>query len=293
MNNMRGVGVALVTPFNKNRDIDFDALARLVRHVTDGGVDYLVALGTTGETPTLSKTEKAEALACIRENNTKSLPLVVGIGCNSTQHVVDDIAATDLRGVEAVLSVTPYYNKPSQRGLYEHYKAIAAASPVPIMLYNVPGRTGVNMTAETTLKLAHEVENICGVKEACGSISQMAEILRGRPEGFLVISGDDEMILPLISIGGDGIISVLSNLLPAEFTAMVAAGFKGDIATAAALQMRLHEATQALFEEGNPVGVKAGMAVKGLSESYVRLPLVEGSDCLTEKFRRIFAENNL
>ena len=291
--NISGVGVALVTPFKKNREIDFTALERLVAHVSEGGVDYLVALGTTAETPTLSAAERREVIACIKHNNKKSLPLVIGVGCNSTRQVIDDLAATDLDGVVAVLSVTPYYNKPSQRGLYEHYKAIAAASPVPVLLYNVPSRTGVNMTAETTLKLAHEVSNICGVKEACGSLGQMAYILRNRPEDFLVLSGDDSMTLPLLSIGGDGIISVISNVFPAEFTGMVAAALKGDTATAAALQMRLLEATDALFEEGNPVGVKTALAIKDLTKDFVRLPLVEGSDALAEKFRRIIAENNL
>jgi len=287
------VGVALVTPFDDKGAIDYDALARLVGHVSDGGVDYLVTLGTTAETPTLSLEERNGIIECIRRNNRRKLPMVVGVGCNCTEHVINDLQRIDLQDAVAVLSVTPYYNRPSQRGLYEHYKTVAAASPLPVLVYNVPSRTGVNIAADTTLHLAREVKNICGIKEACGSVNQMAYLLKGRPEGFMVISGDDGMTLPLLSLGGDGVISVLSNAFPAPFTQMVAAFLRGDVATAAALQMRLLEVTDALFEEGNPVGVKTALAVLGLTGDTVRLPLVSGSEALATKFRRLTAENKL
>lgn len=291
--NLRGLGVALVTPFDANRQVDYNALGALVKHTIDGGVDYLVALGTTAETPTLSCEEKARVAECIKSCNIKKLPIVVGIGGNNTDEIIRSISKFDLSGVAAVLSVTPYYNKPSQRGMYEHYKAIAENSPVPIMLYNVPARTGVNMSAETTLKLAHTVDNICGVKEACGSVNQMAHILRDRPTGFIVTSGDDCMALPLISIGGDGVISVGANAFPKLFSQMIKAGFKGDIATASALQMRLLEAIEALFEEGNPTGIKSALTAIGLIENNLRLPLVAGSEALTGKFKMLIAKYNL
>ena len=283
----------MVTPFDDNGAVDFAALGKLVHHVSDGGVDYLVALGTTAETPTLNFDEKNGIIACVRQNNKRSLPLVVGVGGNDTQHVIDDMSRLDLAGAAAVLSVTPYYNRPSQRGLYEHFKAIAAAAPAPVLLYNVPSRTGVNMTADTTLRLAHEVKNICGIKEACGTINQMAYLLKGRPRGFVVLSGDDAMTLPLLSIGGDGVISVLSNAFPAPFTQMVSAFHRGDIAGAAALQMRLLEVTDALFEEGNPVGIETALAALGMIQNVVHLPLVKGSDALLSKFRRLTEENRL
>ena len=291
--NIKGVGVALVTPFDGKGNIDFEALGRLVGHVSDGGVDYLVTLGTTSETPTLSIEERNAIIDCIRRNNRRKLPMVVGVGCNCTEHVTEDLRRIDLQDAAAVLSVTPYYNRPSQRGLYEHYKTVAAASPLPVLIYNVPSRTGVNIATDTTLHLAREVRNICGIKEACGSVNQMAHLLKGRPEGFLVISGDDGMTLPLLAIGGDGIISVLANAFPAPFTQMVSAFLQGDIASAAALHMRLLEVTDALFEEGNPVGVKTALAVLGLTGDAVRLPLVSGSDALAAKFRRLIGENKL
>lgn len=279
--------MALVTPFDDRGAVDFAALERLVEYVAEGGVDYLVALGTTAETPTLSQTERNEVIACIRQSNGRKLPLVVGVGSNSTQHVVDDLATLDLAGVEAALSVTPYYNRPSQRGLYEHYRMVAEASPVPVIIYNVPSRTGVNITPETTLQLAREASNICGVKEACGSIGQMACILRGRPDGFAVLSGDDALALPLAAIGGDGVISVISNVFPAQFTAMMRAFRQGDTATASSLYLRLSEATEAMFEEGNPVGVKMALAVKGLIRNNLRLPLVRGSEALEAKIKEL------
>ncbi|MDR0510822.1 MAG: 4-hydroxy-tetrahydrodipicolinate synthase [Rikenellaceae bacterium] len=291
--NINGVGVALITPFDDRGAVDFAALDRLVEHVTEGGVDYLVALGTTAETPTLSKSERNEIIACIKQSNRRGLPLVVGVGCNSTQHVVDDLASLDLAGVEAILSVAPYYNRPSQRGLVEHYRVVAEASPAPVIIYNVPTRTGVNITVDSTLRLAHDVPNICGVKEACGTLGQMAHILKGRPEGFAVLSGDDALAMPLAALGGDGVISVISNAFPAQFTAMVRAGFDGDVATASALYMRLLEATDAMFEEGNPTGVKMALYIKGLIRNNLRLPLVSGSEALEARIRKIVREEGL
>lgn len=294
--NIQGVGVALVTPFTEDDRVDFDALERLVDYVSDNGVDYLVALGTTAETPTLSSQERRNVVACVKARNQvrkEPLPIVIGVGGNNTAEVVRAIAETDLEGAAALLSVTPYYNKPSQNGLYEHYKVVAAESPVPVMLYNVPSRTGVNMTAETTLRIANSVPNVMGIKEACGSMSQMAHLLFGRPEGFNVISGDDNMALPLIAIGGDGVISVAANAFPKLFTQMIAAGFMGQRTVAAGLQMRLLHAIEALFLEGNPTGVKTALAVRGIVENRLRLPLVAGSDELRVKFETLIEKYNL
>lgn len=283
-NNIGGVGVALVTPFGRDGKVDYAALGRLIDHVTENGVDYLVALGTTAETPTLSAAEKSSILACVRERNAGRLPVVVGVGGNSTAGVVESIGHTDLGWASALLSVTPYYNKPSQEGLYRHYEVIAGESPVPVILYNVPGRTGVNMTAATTLRIAHNLGNVRGIKEACGTISQMSHILADRPAGFLVISGDDSMAVPLMAIGGDGVISVAANAFPKAFTAMMKAAAAGDRATVAQYYLRLFEAMEALFEEGNPCGIKSALAAKGMIENVLRLPLVASTERLSAKF---------
>lgn len=292
-NEIRGVGVALVTPFDDRGTIDYDALARVVNHVTEGGVDYLVALGTTAETPTLKRDEKRSVLAFIKERNAGRLPLVVGCGGYDTIDVVDCIAALDLSGVSAVLSVTPYYSKPSQEGLYQHYKVIAGESPVPLLLYNVPSRTGVNMTAETTLRLAHEVPNLLGIKEACGTIGQMMQILCGRPEGFKVISGDDIMALPLAAIGGDGVISVAANAFPHLLCGMMSAAGRGEYDAAGEMFRQLYPALEAMFAEGNPAGVKTALAVQGIIDNNLRLPLVPGTKELHETFRRLIERDGL
>ena len=292
-NDIRGVGVALVTPFDESGAVDYEALARVVAHVTEGGVDYLVALGTTAETPTLKREEKRSVVAFIKEHNTKRLPIVVGCGGYDTDDVVSCIKALDLDGVSAVLSVTPYYSKPSQEGLYQHYKKIADESPVPVLLYNVPSRTGVNMTAETTLRLAHEVPNILGVKEACGTVGQMMQVLCGRPEGFRVISGDDVMALPLEAIGGDGVISVVVNAFPHMLCGMMAAAGRGEYDVAAEIFRRLYPALEAMFAEGNPAGVKTALAVQGIIGNYLRLPLVPGTPRLVETFRELIETNGL
>ncbi|MCD7969221.1 MAG: 4-hydroxy-tetrahydrodipicolinate synthase [Alistipes sp.] len=292
-NNISGVGVALVTPFDGRGEVDYQALGRLVSSVVNGGVDYLVALGTTAETPTLSWEERDRVVAHIKEVNAGRVPIVVGLGGYSTQEVVEKIHRSDFNGIAALLSVTPYYNKPTQEGLFRHYEVIAGESPVPVLLYNVPSRTGVNMLASTTLRIANEVPNILGIKEACGLIPQMSHILKYRPEGFKVISGDDCLALPLAAIGGDGVISVAANAFPVDFCMMAAAASKGDVGKASALYLQLFEAMEALFEEGNPAGVKAALAIRGITGPAVRLPLVEASGALTAKLERLIGENGL
>lgn len=292
-NNLQGTGVALVTPFDHNKEIDYPALGRLVEHVISGGVDYLVALGTTAETPTLSDEEKKTVAAFVQKQNAGRLPIVLGIGGNNTAEVIRQFGEYDLDGVVALLSVTPYYNKPSQEGLYQHYKAIAEASPKPVILYNVPGRTGVNMTAETTLRLAHEFEQIVAVKEASCSLSQMTYILRDKPENFMVISGDDNMALPLVALGGDGVISVAANACPEPVSRMVQLCLAGDFAGASLIQLNLLEWIENLFCEGNPVGIKAALALKGILRNELRLPLVACSDGLCDKLDKLVRTHGL
>lgn len=285
--------MALVTPFTENKDIDFAALERVVDHVIDGGVDYLVALGTTAETPTLSPEERDAVLDCVRKRNDGRLPLVAGIGGNNTANVINAISKCDLTGVSAILSVTPFYNRPTQRGLYEHYKAIADRSPLPIILYNVPSRTGVNMLPETTLRLAEEVNNIVAIKEAYADMNQFAELLSGRPEGFYVVSGDDATALPLIAMGGDGVISVAGNAFPEKVSRMVKAAFAGDNRSAEEMWASVRDCVKALFEEGNPTGVKAALNAKGLINNVLRLPLVEASPMLHSKIEKFINEYDL
>lgn len=282
-NNLQGTGIALVTPFDRTGEIDYPALGRLVEHVIAGGADYLVMLGTTAETPTLSHAEKSSLAAFIVRQNAGRLPLVLGIGGNNTAETIRQFGEYPMEGVAAILSVTPYYNKPSQEGLYRHYRALAGEAPRPLILYNVPGRTGCNLSAETTLRLAHDCPNIAAVKEASCSLSQMAYILRDRPAGFRVISGDDNMALPLLALGGDGVISVAANACPEQVCGMVRSCMAGDFAAAAAIQLRLLEWIEGLFCEGNPVGIKTALALKGMILNEVRLPLVPGSETLQAK----------
>ncbi len=275
-NNFKGVGVALVTPFDTEGQVDFEALGRLVDSVVEGGVDYLVALGTTAETPTLTHAERTAVAAFIRERNAGRVPLVIGMGGNDTAKLCEELRGFDPAGFAAVLSVTPYYNKPSQEGLYRHYRAVAEASPLPVILYNVPSRTGVNMSAETTLRIAREVRGVVAIKEACGEISQVQEIIKGAPEGFAVISGDDGMTLSIMSVGGAGVISVLANVVPEPFSRMVHTA-QTSVARAQAIWADLAEMEHLIFTEGNPTGVKTALEVKGICRADVRLPLVEGS----------------
>ncbi len=271
---LRGTGVALVTPFRRNFDVDYDALGKVIDFVIEGGVEYVVTLGTTGETPTLDKLEKTSIAKFTYRRVNGRVPIVVGIGGNNTKEILQELEIFPLDEATAVLSASPYYSKPSQEGLYQHYKALAAISPKPILLYNVPGRTGRNLTADTTIRLAKEVENIAGIKEASDDMGQMMKILRDRPAHFLVVSGDDGLVLPQLACGIDGVISVAANALPKYFTEMVRQGLQGNFKEAKAINDNLIEAYDLMFAENNPAGVKAFMYEAGLIENVVRLPLV-------------------
>jgi 4-hydroxy-tetrahydrodipicolinate synthase len=273
-----GTGVAIVTPFRNDSSIDFKSLEKLMEHIISGGVDYVVVLGTTGESVTLSKDEKKAVINFVTDTVDKRIPVVVGVGGNNTQEVLNALNTADFDNVDGVLSVSPYYNKPSQTGIFLHFKAIATASPVPVIIYNVPGRTGSNITAETTLKLANECKNIVAIKEASGSFAQIMSIIRQKPKNFQVISGDDAITLPLIALGAAGVISVIANAFPKEFSAMVSHAIKGEMAKAAALHYKLLELIDALFEEGSPSGVKAVLEILKIARNNVRLPLAPVSE---------------
>lgn len=287
MRKFAGVGVALITPFNDDKTIDFAALELLVDKCCREGADYLVVLGTTAETATLTNAEKIQVIEACKKANKQRLPLVLGIGGNNTCTVTEDIQNTDLEGFSAILSVTPYYNKPNQTGLYLHYKALAEVTTLPIILYNVPGRTGINLSAETTLKLAHEFPEIfIAIKEASGNLGQIAYILKDRPANFAVISGDDNLTLPAIALGGDGVISVSANSFTKTFCQMIHLCIKGDFSEAAPLNLKLHEVTDLLFAEGNPVGVKAALTCKGEIKNNLRLPLVSSTEKLYQEIKQ-------
>lgn len=270
----RGTGVALVTPFDKSGNVDYKSLENVINHVVKGGVEYVVSLGTTGETPVLSSEEKVAIVKHTVKTVNKRVPVVAGIGGNSTQEVINSIKKFDFNGVDAVLSVSPYYNKPSQRGIFEHYKAIAAVCPLPMIIYNVPGRTMSNITAETTLKLAHEVKNIIAVKEASGNMDQIMQIIKHKPKDFLVISGDDLITLPIIASGGDGVISVIANAFPQEFSEMTRQSLAGNFRKARKYHYMLDEFTRLIFADGNPAGVKCVLNMMKIASPVVRLPLV-------------------
>ncbi len=283
---LKGTGVALVTPFTENESIDYDALGRLIDFVISNGVEYLVSLGTTGETPTLSKEEKLELFNFTIEKVNGKVPVVVGIGGNNTQEVIKNLSYFPLEKALAVLSVSPYYNKPSQEGIYQHYKAIAQASPKPIIMYNVPGRTGRNMETATTRKLANEVPNIAGIKEASNNIAQCIQILKDRPDDFLVVSGDDDLVLPELACGIDGVISVAANCFPKEFSEMVRLGLHNDFASARVLNNLLLEVYHLLFVENNPAGVKAFLSEMGIVKNVLRLPAVPVSNTTQQQIRK-------
>tara|TARA_R110002020_G_scaffold323714_1_gene539505 strand:+ start:34328 stop:35221 length:894 start_codon:yes stop_codon:yes gene_type:complete len=283
MEHLVGTGVALVTPFTEDRSVDTEALVRIVDYCIEGGVDYLVVLGTTGESVTLDRDEKQLVMDTVVRANAGRLPLVLGIGSNYTDAVVKELKEVDLSDFEAVLSVSPYYNRPTQEGIYQHFKAISEASPKPVILYNVPGRTGTSMLPSTSLRLARDFENIVAIKEASGDIGQLMQLIKGAPEGFLVISGDDITALPTVLAGGAGVISVIGQGLPAEFTRMVRLGLEGDVTGAYALHYRMMDAMYLIFQEGNPAGIKAIFELLGLSTAYVRLPLVEASEQLRQQ----------
>lgn len=285
----KGTGVALITPFRKDGSIDFKSLAKVINHVIKGGVEYIVSLGTTGETPTLSKEEKKSLVNFTIEKVNKRVPVVVGIGGNNTKEIISTFKDFELNHVDAVLSVSPYYNKPNQRGIIAHYKAIADACPLPMIVYNVPGRTSSNITAETTLQLAEEVKNIFAVKEASGNFDQIMKIIKYKPKDFLVISGDDLITLPIIAAGGDGVISVIANAFPKEFSEMTRQALAGNFSKARELHYRLDEFTRLIFADGSPSGVKYLTELMKICSSHVRLPLVEVNEhtkkSLTEELK--------
>ena len=281
---LRGTGVALVTPFKSNFDVDIEALGRVIDFVINGGVEYVVSLGTTGETPTLSKEEKIAIIQYTYEKVKGRVPVVVGIGGNNTHELIGDLESFPLDKAVAVLSASPYYSKPSQEGLYYHYKALAEASPKPILLYNVPGRTGRSISASTVLQLA-KLPNIAGIKEASGDFAQCMQILRDKPESFLVVSGDDALAMPQISCGMEGVISVAANCFPKEFSSMVRLSLKEDFVEAKKLNDKMIEGYDLLFVENNPAGVKAFLTEMGLIENNLRLPLVPLSDGVHQKLR--------
>lgn len=283
---LRGTGVALVTPFSKNGDIDFNALEKVISNVINNGCEYVVTLGTTGETPVLSKTEKKELIEFTYSLASTKVPVVVGIGGNNTSELVKDLEQLPLEKATAVLSASPYYSKPSQDGIYEHYKHLAKVSPKPILLYNVPGRTGRSVNASTTLRLAHEVDNIAGIKEASGDFALCMQILKDKPEDFLVVSGDDALALPQIACGMEGVISVAANSLPGQFSEMVRLALNNDFTGAKKLNDEMIEAYDLMFCENNPAGVKAFLSEQGLIQNIVRLPLVPLSSSIHEKIKK-------
>lgn len=286
----RGLGVALVTPFRPNGAIDYAGLERLIEHQIAGGVDYMVSMGTTGESVTLTKAEKHELLAQTIGFVRNRVPVVLGVGGNNTVEVIEALNSFEMDGVDALLSVSPYYNKPTQEGIYQHYKAIAQVALRPIILYNVPGRTGSNMAADTTLRLARDFKNIIAIKEASANLDQMGRILKHKPKDFMLISGDDALTLPIIAMGGVGVISVVGNALPAEFSSLVNAALKGDLETARKEHLRLIEVIDLLFAEGNPGGIKNVLKVLGICGDTMRLPLVNISEATANKLYHALAD---
>ena len=274
MNKIKGTGVALITPFNEDFSIDYASLEKLINHQIDGAIDYLVVMGTTGESVVLSKSEKREVVDFCKKINAGRLPIILGLGSNNTFALVEEIKSTEFDGIDAVLSVSPYYNKPTQEGIYLHYKMIAEVCPLPIILYNVPGRTASNISAETTLRLANDFENIVAVKEASGDLQQIAEIIEKRPANFLVLSGDDGLTSKMIEMGGDGVIAVIGQSHPKDFSAMVRAGLKGDIEKANQLHEKLNPIYKPLYIDGNPAGIKATLNIMGICKNILRPPLV-------------------
>lgn len=288
---LQGTGVALVTPFHKQGTIDFTSLGRLIDHTIEGGVDYVVCLGTTSEYPTLSSQEQLAVVEFTIEKVENRVPVVLGMGGNDTRSLVDKIRQTDMSSIAAILSVAPYYNKPNQKGLYAHYKAIAEASNTPIILYNVPGRSGVNMTAETTLQLANDFSNIIGIKEASGNMAQCMDILANKPQGFTVVSGEDALVLPMIALGAQGVISVAANAYPNIMSELVTHSLKSNMKKARAVHEKLLPFSNAIFDEGNPTGIKAALEIMGICQNNLRLPLVKSSKQLYSKLQTII--NNI
>lgn len=283
MNRFYGTGVAMVTPFEANGQVDYDALGRLIDHLIDGGVEYLVSLGTTGESATLSADERKQVFAYTAEKNAGRVGLVAGIAGNNTLEVVDQVKKFDTRGYDAILSASPQYNKPTQEGIYQHYKAIAEVASLPIILYNVPSRTGSNITAETTVRLAQDFKNIIGIKEASGNFDQMNQIMRDKPADFMMISGDDPITLPMIALGGVGVISVVGNVLPANTSEMTRLCLKGDYKSAQKIHSQLIDFTRLMFVEGSPAGAKTALMHLGICSDPLRLPLVQVSSATADR----------
>ncbi len=290
MKNIKGTGVALITPFNEDFSIDFVSLEKLINHAIDGGVDYLVVLGTTAETCVLSRNEKEQIVAFCKRINNERLPIVLGLGGNNTLALVEELKNANYQGIDAILSVSPYYNKPSQEGIYLHYKMLSEASPLPLVIYNVPGRTASNISAETTLQLANNVENIFAIKEASGDISQIEHIINNKPDGFLVFSGDDALTSRIIEIGGDGVISVIGQSHPGLFSKMVKAGLNGKVKEARLLHEQLNPIYQPLYSDGNPSGIKAALSLLGICKNILRPPLVPVSNNTFNKLNKVLGQ---
>ena len=287
MDKIKGTGVALVTPFNEDKSVDYKGLENLLNHVIDGGIDYLVLMGTTGESVTLSKGEKVAVVDFCKKINNSRVPVVLGIGGNNTMQVVEDIKSANLDGIDAILSVSPAYNKPSQEGIYQHYKMISGNCPLPIIVYNVPGRTASNISAETTVRLANDFENIVAVKEASGDMDQIMKIIKNKPSDFVVLSGDDGLTLPMIHMGAEGVISVIGQSHPKEYSDMVSFGLSGNKEIANQLHNKLYDFYVPLYAEGNPVGIKACLELLGICKSQVRLPLVEASNAIKNELKSL------
>ncbi len=290
MQELIGTGVALVTPFNKDKSVDFEGLKRLVNYQIDNGINYLVILGTTGEPATLTSEEKELVKATIIKENNGRLPLVIGVGGNNTMAIVEELKSTDLSDYCAILSVSPYYNKPTQEGIYQHFKAVSEASPLPIILYNVPSRTGVNVLPSTVIRISNDFKNIVAIKEAAGDIIQVQRLIQNKPADFMIISGDDMIALPLVLAGGVGVISVIGQGLPKDFSKMIQYGLKGNVTEANAIHYKVMDSIDYIFEEGNPAGIKALLKTLNICSENVRLPLVNASYDLQEKINT-FAAN--
>ena len=288
--NLSGMGIALITPFQKNGEIDYPALSRLVDFQLQNDTDYLVVLGTTAETPTLTASELKEITRFTVEKINHRVPVVLGLGGNNTKAVAERLKTEDMEGVDAILSAVPYYNKPSQEGIYQHYKAIAQAASRPVVLYNVPGRTGVNMTAETTLRIAHDFDNVIAIKEASGNLAQISTIIKYKPNDFQVISGDDAITFPMIALGAVGVISVIGNAFPKEFSRMIHLALSGDYANALRFHQNFLELYELLFIDGSPAGIKSALHSMGYVENELRLPLVPAKTTTYEKIRSILQE---
>ena len=292
-NIFRGLGIALITPFTENGAVDYDAMKRIVEYQLSNGADFLCILATTGETPCLTKQEKEDIKKYIIDLVAGRIPILMGCGSNNTSAVVDELQNGDFKGIDGILSVCPYYNKPSQEGLYQHFKAISSATSLPIVLYNVPGRTGINLKAETTVRLARECENIVAIKEASGSLEQVDEILKNKPEGFAVLSGDDSLTYPMIACGADGVISVIGNALPKEFSRMIRLEKNGEFEAAVKIHHKFTDLYSLLFVDGNPAGVKALLHEMGYIKNVLRLPLVPTRVATVQKMSQILKDLKL